>query len=88
MKRGTMQERIFVGVFPAGIVYADRFVEIHGDFKRLAFLPYNTLKLAIEKACPRELRVQIEASAANIQAMRGQQYQISTTGQTVLLGGS
>lgn len=79
--------RLFAGVYPCGIVYADRFVEEHGDYKRLAFLSYRTLELQWDaKSVPVDLRLQIEADAATIQAQRGQQYQISTCGQTVMLG--
>jgi hypothetical protein len=78
--------RIFVGVFPCGISYADRTVELDGDYKRLAFLPYNTLELEFSKGCPADVKEWITLDAARIQSMRGQQYPISQTGQTVLLG--
>lgn len=39
--------RLFGGHFPCGIVYADRWIEEGGDYKRIAFLPYDTLKLEI-----------------------------------------
>src|SRR5947209_19655859 len=59
-----MNNRIFVGLFPTGIVYADRKVERHGDYKRLGFLPYSTLALEIEKDCPPALAREIRADAA------------------------
>jgi len=43
--------------------------------------------LEFRKDCPAELRGEIIASAAAIQARKGEQYQISGCGQTVLLGG-
>lgn len=81
-----MQERIFAGVFPCGISYADKEREKDGDFARLAFLYFASLELRFEKDCPASLRPEIEADAATIQARRGEHYQTSTTGQTVLLG--
>jgi hypothetical protein len=33
---------LFIGLFPGGVSYANRNVEEHGDYKRLAFLPYDT----------------------------------------------
>lgn len=83
-----MNDRIFRGNYPCGIVYADRKREKHGDYARLAFLPYNTLQLEFADDCPPELRKQIEAEAAAIQSRRGEQFQISTAGQTVTLGGA
>lgn len=82
----TGHDRIFSGVYPCGISYADRCREKHGDYARLAFLSYATLELRVEDDCPAELRPLIEADAAAIQAKRGQLFQISTSGQTVLLG--
>jgi len=79
--------QLFIGVFPCGISYADRHHEEHGDYKSLAFLPYSSLVLEFRKDCPTELRGEIIASAAAIQARKGEQYQISGSGQTVLLGG-
>jgi hypothetical protein len=81
-----MQDRIFAGVFSTGIGYADRQVEEHGDYKRLAFLSFSSLTLDVEKKCPAAMRLEIIEHAAVIQAKRGQQFQISTCGQTVLLG--
>lgn len=81
-----MNERIFAGVFSTGIGYADRAREKHGDWARLAFLSFSTLELVIEKDCPAALRADIEANAAKIQARRGEQYQVSTCGQTITLG--
>lgn len=81
-----MSDRIFCGVYPCGLVYADRSREKHGDYVRLAFLPYHTLELELERDCPAELRADIEASAAAMQAKRGQPFAISTTGQYVRLG--
>jgi hypothetical protein len=78
--------RLFIRVFPCGISYADRHHEEHGDYESLAFLPYDSLNLEFRKGCPAELRAEITASAAAIQARKGEHYQVSTCGQTVLLG--
>lgn len=79
-------DRLFIGVFPCGISYADRKVEEHGDYKRLAFLPYSSLDLEWFKDCPESLRGRIIADASKIQARRGEDFQISAVGQTIRLG--
>ena len=79
-------ERLFAGVFPGGISYADRWTEEHSDYKRLAFLDFQTLTLDIKKGCPPELRERITEDAAAIQARKGEQFRISTCGQTITLG--
>ena len=82
-------ERVFVGTFPTGISYADRTLEIGGDYKRLAFLPFTTLVLEwTAKRVPPDLRDYIERDAARLQARRGEFYEVSQAGQTVLLGGA
>jgi hypothetical protein len=83
-----MSERLFIGVYPAGIVYADRTRECGGDYQRLAFLAYDTLHLSIRSSCPEALRPEIEAHAATIQARRGEIFEVSTAGQTIRLGGA
>jgi hypothetical protein len=80
-------ERLFVGVFSTGIGYADRTRERDDDFARLAFLSFRSLDLDVEPDCPDDLAAEIRAHAAGIQAMRGQDYRVSTVGQTVRLGG-
>lgn len=80
------EDRLFIGVFPAGLVYADRHRQEGGDYKRLAFLSYRTLRLTVEADCPADLRAEIEADAKAMQARRGEAYQVSATGQTVILG--
>lgn len=83
----AFEERLFAGVFPCGIGYADRAVEENGDFKHLAFLSFRTLKLELRAGCQAEFCALIKKDAAVIQSRRGEQYQVSTSGQTVLLGG-
>lgn len=87
MKKQPQQDlsaRLFAGVYPCGIVYADRGRERGGDYARLAFLPYATLRLQVEKDCPAALRALIEADAKRYRA--GEELQISSSGQTVRLG--
>jgi hypothetical protein len=82
-----MSERLFSGVFPCGIGYADTHIEEHGDYKELAFLPFDTLTLEWRaKKMPDELREAITADAARMQQYRGKEFQVSQCGQTVLCG--
>jgi hypothetical protein len=85
-KRAKAQ-RLFIGVYPAGIVYADRHHEVAGDYVRLGFLSYATLELEVKAHCPPDLHAQIKDHAATLQARRGELYQTSQSGQTVKLGG-
>lgn len=80
-------DRLFIGVYPAGIVYADRATTVDGDYARIAFLPYSTLQLEWSKGqFPPELCRQIVEHAATIAARRGQPFEVSSSGQTVVLG--
>lgn len=81
-----LKDRVFSGIFCTGIGWADRTVEKGGDYKRLAFLYFKTLELEIEKDCPANLREYIVAEAAKVQSRKGEQFQISTAGQTITLG--
>ena len=82
-------DRLFSGVYPTGIVYADKEREVDGDYMRVAFLPYNTLRLQWSPGNhPRELVDAIEQDAAAIIARRGEAFEVSSSGQTVILGGS
>lgn len=85
-KRLEIQQRLFIGVYPCGLVYADRSREENGDYVKLAFLPYDTLELDLKSACPEDLGSHIKSDALHMQSMRGQKYRISSTGQTVTLG--
>ena len=54
---------------------------------RVAFLPFSTLELEWAPGRhPAELKKAIEQDAAKIAERRGQEYQVSTAGQTVTLG--
>lgn len=78
--------RLFIGCYPAGLVYADRFHETNGDYTTVAFLSYATLNLEWRQLNPdRELRRQIEDSARQMQARRGHEFRIAGNA-TVILG--
>lgn len=85
-----MSSDLFVGIFPCGIVYADRRREEGGDYARLAFLPFSTLRLEWHSTRPVDARTRasIERNAAKIQARRGELFEVTTCGQTVRLGGA
>lgn len=80
-------DRLFVGIFPGGIVYADREVEQHGDYKRLAFLSFRTLEVDwSSKRIEPALRAAIEEDVAAMRARRGERFEVSACGQYVVLG--
>jgi hypothetical protein len=81
-------DRLFIGVYPAGLVYADRHREEHGDYRRVAFLPYKSLVLEPAKGANRELLGQAIDHAQTIIARRGERFQVSSCGQCVVLGGA
>ncbi|MFL6284500.1 MAG: hypothetical protein ACJ74Q_15250 [Pyrinomonadaceae bacterium] len=82
-----MNDNIFIGIHAAGVVYADRQQEVAGDYKRLAFLCYETLELKVEDDCPEHLARDIVESAAGFQMRRGLPFEISGCGASVILGG-
>lgn len=80
-------DRLFIGTFPTGISYADRQREKDGDYMRIAFLPFSTLTLEWSPGKhPPELKKIIARDAAQMAKRKGQEYQVSTAGQTVTLG--
>ena len=78
----TRINRLFTGLFPAGIVYADKTQEEYGDYKKVAFLPYDNLKLEFYD-CPKELRKIIENDAK--QYKKGDKLMVSCS-QSIILG--
>jgi len=82
----ALTESLFIGIRPAGISYADRAREEHGDYARVAFLDYDTLTFKAEAGALPELVEEARKHAEGIQALRGQPFEVSTCGQTVLLG--
>lgn len=85
-KKLTPVERLFCGVFPGGLVFADRGREKNGDYARLAFMPYSTLEVKIEPDCPKALVPLIQESVRGMQARRGEEFPLSTCGQSIILG--
>lgn len=86
-KRGAESDRLFIGVFPTGISYADKRRERGGDYMTIARLPFETLELEWAPGKhPLELRQQVERNARAMQKRRGQEFQVSAAGQTVILG--
>ena len=82
----TNPDRLSIGLYPAGIVYADRKIEERGDYRRVGFLPYDTLVFQPHKVTDKGLLDQARRHAATIQAKRGERFQVSTVGQYVILG--
>lgn len=80
-------KKLFIGVYPPGLVYADRSREVAGDYATLGFLSYETLKLELLSDCPEPFIPFIQADARAMEAKRGQEFEVSTSGQTILLGG-
>lgn len=79
-------DRLFVRAYHSGIVYAEWADNSSGDYARVGFLPYDTLKLELTATCPDELRGRIEAHASEMQGKRGEKFEIKP-GQYVTLGG-
>lgn len=80
--------RLFIGVYSTGLSFADKDRELHGDYMKLAFLPYRTLELEWTGApMPASLRAAIKDEAAKLRRRRGELFSISSSGQTVRLGG-
>lgn len=83
----STSQRLFIGIFPGGVSYCDKACERHGDYVRVAFLPYTTLELILEDDCPIELMPLILADAKAFQARRGEFFRTSSCDQGVILGG-
>ena len=82
----TKTDPIFLAIMPTGWWWTDRTREEHGDYAKLAFLSFSKLELEIFKGCPEDLRERIEKQAEKFRAMSGEDYQISSSGQTIRLG--
>jgi hypothetical protein len=79
------ENRLFIGCFPCGLVYADRAIEEHGDYRRVGFLSYKTLVFEPGKKVNQRLLAEAIKHAASIQAMRGEEFWIAGN-QNVILG--
>jgi len=86
LRAGPLRQRIFVGTYPEGLVYADIAVQVNGDFRPLAFLSYRTLELAFYDGCPHYLMPTVVEMAQPIIARAGERFQTSGCGHYVILG--
>ena len=82
----TNKDRLFIGVFPCGISYADRAREEDGDYKKVGFLRFADLSFTSAKGANNELLEMARIDAAKIQARKGESFEVSTIGQYVILG--
>ena len=78
--------RLFAGVFPTCILYADRERMVDGDYAPLARLYFRTLELVFEGDCPLPLRQEIAEDAAIYQGKRGEPFRLSASDQFITLG--
>lgn len=81
-----ISEKIFVGVVPTGIAYSDKTREVDGDYAKLAHLRFSDLELNLYPGCSAAMAEFIKANAAEIQAKAGEEFRISSSGQTITLG--
>lgn len=80
-----LTERLFCGVFPGGLVWADRGREKAGDYAKVAFMPYDTLEAKFEADCPKGFIPLIQEEVKRMQARRGEAFPLSAS-QSVILG--
>ncbi len=78
-------DRLFIGSYPCGIVYADMGRTVAGDYARVAFLPYNTLRFEPGRDADPALLAMAKAHAER-NYKPGQELQISQCGQSITLG--
>lgn len=76
---------LFAGCYPTGIVYADKRREKNGDYVRVGYISYKTLKLELEPKCPKDLTDRIRAAHAELMRKRGQPFHIAGN-MTIKLG--
>jgi hypothetical protein len=84
VKRTYTADDLFIGKYPTGLVYANKRVEVAGDYKRLAYLNYRTLALEVDKGCPKEFLALIQADHARMLALKHTLYSIAGNMQIVL----
>lgn len=85
LRAEAVKSRLFIGTYPCGIVYADRYKEEHGDYKRLCFLPFNGMEPDWSIGSHHPLYAAILRDVRAMQARDGQEFQVSTAGQAVRL---
>lgn len=76
---------LFSGIYPTGIVYADKDIQSGGDYHKVAFLSFQTLELKVYDKSSR-LLPQVEADAAKIIGRKGESFDTSACGQPITLG--
>ena len=86
LRAGKLEDRLFCGCYPTGWVWCDKAQERGGDYRTLAYMSYSKLVLELKPDCPAQWNPMLEAEAAKLQALRGQFYKTSTTGQGITLG--
>ena len=87
----TKQEaikRLFVGVTATGVVYCDKSREENRDYLVIARVFFDTLILewVNKETTPENMLELIRVSATDLQSKRGQEYKISASGQSIILG--
>jgi hypothetical protein len=85
-KKQSNEATLFIGIHSTCVCYCDKSKEEDGDFKTIARLFFDALELKIYE--PQSILLpKIREHAAEIQARKGQEFQVSGCGQTVILGG-
>lgn len=77
-------DRLHISSRATGLIYADKSRARNGDYVRLAYLDYETLRLHVDKDCPTALRLRIESDAAHMQRRKGERFQIAGNVSIVL----
>ena len=85
-KYKTPQDRLFIGIGATGMIYADRSIIKQGDYATVAHLSFDKLELKFEPICPADLIGLIRKDAAEIQSRKGETYEVTSSGQVVMLG--
>jgi hypothetical protein len=85
-KKQSNKAMLFIGVRCTCVCYCDKSKEEDGDYKTVARLFFDTLELEIYEP-QSTLLPEIREHAAEIQARKGQEFQVSGRGQRVILGG-
>lgn len=83
----TPAERLFIGIYPEGVVFADRSQERSGDYMRCGFASYRRGELDLTDECPESLKPLIRAWCDR-NMIAGQSFEISASGQMTQWGGS
>jgi hypothetical protein len=80
-----MSNNLFIGTFGEGWTFADRSVEQHGDYKKIAF--YSFARMVLEIKAPRsKLLPEIKEWIKAQNYMIGDVIGVTTSGQTRILG--